>query len=242
VRRQLEATAAPRLLVTTPAHLRVLVAQASRLPPVALVLSATAPLSTELAVAAESFFEAPLHEIYGCSEAGQIASRRTVAGPLWDALDGVSLEQDRNGWTWVSGPSVAAETRLTDVIELADDTRFELHGRRADVINVAGKRSSLSHLNHQLTAIEGVEDGFFVMPDEEADAETGVVRRLTAFVVAPGRAADQVLAALRTRIDAAFLPRPLHLVDALPRNALGKLTQADIRELVGRAATRGSGE
>jgi acyl-coenzyme A synthetase/AMP-(fatty) acid ligase len=28
---------------------------------------------------------------------------------------------------------------------------------------------------------------------------------------------------LRARVDAVFLPRPLHIVDALPRNATGKL-------------------
>ena len=33
------------------------------------------------------------------------------------------------------------------------------------------------------------------------------------------------MAALRTRIDPVFLPRPLRLLDALPRNAVGKLTR-----------------
>jgi acyl-coenzyme A synthetase/AMP-(fatty) acid ligase len=34
-----------------------------------------------------------------------------------------------------------------------------------------------------------------------------------------------LLAALRQRIDAAFLPRPIHFVEALPRNETGKLPQ-----------------
>jgi hypothetical protein len=40
-----------------------------------------------------------------------------------------------------------------------------------------------------------------------------------------------VLAALRERIDAAFLPRPIHRVARLPRNANGKLPQAALGEL-----------
>ena len=38
--------------------------------------------------------------------------------------------------------------------------------------------------------------------------------------------------ALRQRIDAAFLPRPLVLVGALPRNATGKLPRRALEELV----------
>jgi hypothetical protein len=33
-----------------------------------------------------------------------------------------------------------------------------LHGRHADLINIAGKRTSLAYLNHQITAIPGVAD------------------------------------------------------------------------------------
>ena len=39
--------------------------------------------------------------------------------------------------------------------------------------------------------------------------------------------------ALRVRIDAAFLPRPLVLVDALPRDATGKLPRDALLRLGG---------
>jgi len=44
-----------------------------------------------------------------------------------------------------------------------------------------------------------------------------------AFVVAPGLTAPALLAALRERVDAIFIPRPLVLLEALPRNSTGKL-------------------
>ena len=47
--------------------------------------------------------------------------------------------------------------------------------------------------------------------------------RLTAVVVAPALSRQKLMQELRQRIDPAFLPRPLVFVEALPRNALGKL-------------------
>jgi acyl-coenzyme A synthetase/AMP-(fatty) acid ligase len=121
------------------------------------------------------------------------------------------------------------ETILPDVIELRDPTRFLLHGRIADMVNVAGKRTSLVHLNYHLNAIDGVRDGAFALSDE---TETNAVSRLTAFVVAPERSAEFILAELRRRIDPAFLPRPICLVPVLPRNALGKLPHNEIQRLI----------
>ena len=102
-----------------------------------------------------------------------------------------------------------------------------LHGRNADLVNIAGKRTSLAHLNYHLNSIEGVRDGVFVVPDDTASA----VPRLMAFVVAPGVTREAILDALRTRIDAAFMPRPLTFVAALPRNDTGKLPRAALQAL-----------
>jgi acyl-coenzyme A synthetase/AMP-(fatty) acid ligase len=139
----------------------------------------------------------------------------------------MSLRQDGQG-TWASGPLTSTiETLLGDAIEIKED-RFALHGRLGDLVNIAGKRSSLGYLNFQLNAIPGVEDGVFVMPPEEK----AHVTRLMAFAVAPGLTPEIILAGLRARIDPAFMPRPLCVVEALPRNALGKLPEEHIRQLV----------
>ena len=229
---ELAAATRPRLLVTTPIHLQILLAEPGEIPPVDLVLSATAPLSAELARAAEARFAVILCEIYGCSEAGQIAVRRTALTQEWHCLDGIVLRQNAAG-TWAFGTPIAEATLLSDVIELHDPQRFSLHGRIADLVNVAGKRASLAHLNHHLNAVEGVLDGVFVAADGIGDA----VNRLTAFAVAPGMRAEDILAALRQRIDAAFLPRPLHLVVRLPRNILGKLPREEIMRLLADSRT-----
>jgi hypothetical protein len=214
---------APRALVTTPFHLKTLLLAGVELPPVALVLSATAPLSPQLAAQAESRFGARLVEIYGCTEAGQVATRRTTDGDIWTALGALRLwrEARPDGERFVvAGGHVDAPTPLADMLELHDEQRFRLLGRANDLIHVAGKRSSLAHLNFQLGRIDGVVDGAFWLPDEVAD---GVVRPV-AFVVAPTLSAAQIVDALRHRLEPAFVPRRVVHVDALPRAATGKLT------------------
>ena len=244
---------APRLLVSTPVHLRALLAADVSLPPIAAVMSATAPLAAELARELETRLGAPLLEIYGSTETGQIASRRTAQTDVWELFPDVRLSTPGSaprpaprggqenlgmarrflesthaaGITQAHGGHLAGPVPISDVIESLNATHFRLLGRSADMVNIAGKRSSLAHLNHQLGTIPGVRDGAFFMPEPTGSGVT----RLMAFAVAPGLHKDALLAQLRLRIDPAFLPRPLVLLDALPRNATGKLTHASLAEL-----------
>jgi acyl-coenzyme A synthetase/AMP-(fatty) acid ligase len=221
---------APRVLVTTPFHLRAWLGADD---PVAVetIISATAPLSVELARETEARTGARLLEVYGCTEAGQVATRRPTQGPEWQLYPGLKL-REHEGRAVVTGGHVEQPVALQDVIEAHEDgVHFTLHGRFSDMVNIAGKRNSLGYLNHQLTSIEGVVDGVFFVPDER---EPDGVTRLTAFVVAPTLSAAEVLAELRARIDPAFLPRPLVKVDTLPRQISGKLPREALRALAAR--------
>jgi acyl-coenzyme A synthetase/AMP-(fatty) acid ligase len=217
IARALERASRPRMLVTTPFHLKMLLDSGLTLPAIELLVCATAPLSPQLAARAEAALGAPLMEIYGCTEAGQVASRRPTSAIEWHTYDGLHLSGD-GAETVVQGGHVPLATRLADVIEVIDPTRFRLLGRSNDLINIAGKRSSLSHLNYHLNMLPRVQDGAFWLPHDAAD---GGVVRLIAFVVAPGLTPqalhDQVIKGLRDRIDAAFLPRRVLPVPSLPR-------------------------
>ena len=117
-------------------------------------------------------------------------------------LPGVRLEQVGEDTVACAG-HVEGRVALSDRIEPLSDQRFLLHGRHTDLVNIAGKRTSLAYLNHQLGAVPGVVDGAFFLPDEEAPDG---ITRLTAFVVAPGLSARKITAELRQRIDTIFLP------------------------------------
>jgi hypothetical protein len=126
--------------------------------------------------------------------------------------------------------------QLGDEIELMSNGHFRWLGRSTDLIKVGGRRASLSALNRSLTDVPGVEDGVYVVPDQASTTsshdESRPPRRLAALYVSATLSPQDVLHALRARIDSAFLPRPLYRVAALPRNAIGKLPRAALTTLL----------
>jgi acyl-coenzyme A synthetase/AMP-(fatty) acid ligase len=229
----LRAARASRLLVTTPVHLRALVESGVALPPLAGIVSATAPLPVPLAAAAEARFGCEVRELFGSTETCVIARRRTARDTAWTPLPGVRLQPQPDG-SLVHAPHLHAPVALADLVELVDDDpaaqgHFHLRGRQADLLEIAGKRASLGDLTRQLQAVPGVVDAVMFQLDA---TDAGGVRRIAALAVAPGLDEATILRALRRGIDPVFLPRPLKCVAALPRNDTGKLPRAALLTLL----------
>ena len=224
---------APRILVTTPVHLRTLLASTLSFPEIAAVVSATAPMDAQLAQQVASVLKAPLLEMFGSTETCVIATRLTARESAWRLYPGVTLDPAADH-TWVQAPWFDQATRLQDVVELTADGRMLLRGRNVDMIEIAGKRASLSDLTRRLLAIPGVQDAVVFQPaDGEAEAQgVGRVQRVAAAVVAPGLNAQHILGVLAQSVDPAFLPRPLLLLAQLPRNELGKTARAQLLQLL----------
>jgi acyl-coenzyme A synthetase/AMP-(fatty) acid ligase len=208
----------PRVLVSTPVHLRAIVESTQEFPHTSLIVSATAPLDAALAAAAEKKLGGRMLEMFGSTETCVFASRRTAVDEWWKLYAGVSLQPTAEG-TMVNAPWFAAPMLLQDILELRGD-EFVVRGRNTDLIEVAGKRASLSDLTRRLQSIDGVQDAVVFQPEQET---VGTIRRVAALVVAPGLSAKQILERLAPCVDSAFIPRPLLVVEALPRNELGKL-------------------
>jgi len=224
---ELRSVPGPRALITTPLHLRACLKADLNWPELEFIISATAPLSPDLAQQAEEMLETRVMEIYGCTEAGSIASRQTAYDKSWRLYDGLSLTLSSQAGHLV-GDHLPQPVPLSDQIDIIDQQRFTLLGRNEEMINIAGKRASLGDLNHKLNAIAEVEDGTFIMPDA-MDADT---TRLAAFVVAPTLDEAAVLQRLKSGIDPVFLPRPLYKVSVLPRNETGKLQRTALLQLL----------
>jgi acyl-coenzyme A synthetase/AMP-(fatty) acid ligase len=214
----------PRVLVSTPLHLRTLVESSQLFPETALIVSATAPLDRELAAAVEARLGGQLLEMFGSTETCVIACRRTANGEAWRAHEGVEVHPRADG-TLVTAPWFVEPILLQDIVELRGDGEFIVRGRSSDMIEVAGKRASLADLTQRLLAVEGVRDAVLFQPQPDSVA---TIRRLAALVVAPGCNARQIRERLAASVDPAFLPRPLKIVDALPRNELGKLPREQL--------------
>jgi acyl-coenzyme A synthetase/AMP-(fatty) acid ligase len=218
----------PRVLITTPLQLRACASAQQRLPDSAFILSATATLSARLAQQIEALCATQVREIYGSTETGAIATRATATEGSWLPLPGMELEEQADGIWQLHASHLPTPQPLADRLQ-REGERLLLLGRRNDLIKVAGKRASLGDLNHILLSIDGVEEGLFFLPQEDMDGRTP---RLACVVVTPCLDEAALIEALRLRIDAAFLPRPLLIVKQLPRNETGKLPLEQLMGLI----------
>ncbi len=222
-------------LITSPPHLRFLEERIRALPPIRCVISATAPLHRGVAGKMEEA-GCRLYEIYGCTEAGSLAWRRSACDEPWTPFDGFRLLSGEEGWQ-ARAPHLGSTVPLPDEIELQADGRFRLLGRRGDMVRIAGKRQSLGALNAALAMLPSVRDA--VMVREVEDGQD----RLHVYVVpAPGGATDAEILSrlvrehLRRHVDSVFIPRRVTVVEDLPRNAAGKLAAGDLAALLRAAA------
>lgn len=203
--------------IATPLHLRSLVQAGEAVANCRVVIASTMPLAETLAQQTEALVGAPVLEIYGSTETGVLAMRRTARESRWLPVQGVQLEA-AEGATEVRGSHFASPQTLLDRIGMDRDGRFTLLGRHADLIKIAGRRASLSGLNLLLQDLPGLDDGVFYLP-----ASGNPTERLCLLYAGPTLDRAAIDEWLRARLDPVFLPRTLIHVDRLPRSDNGKL-------------------
>ena len=227
----------PVSLISTPLHLRAL--SVSNKPTEDIqwnnTLCATAPLTSELAQAMESQFSTELREVYGCSEVGSMAVRRTATTDVWQQFDGLNFTIGDDG-AQVSTDYLPAQVDLEDALEPVSPGYFTLAGRLSDQIKIAGKRGSLHEANTVLNSFDGVIDGVVMFPEQDR-----LVPRLVAMVVLKeGVDKNALRDHFRNHLDFAFVPRPIYIVESLPREENGKLLRAKLLDLYQALATKKS--
>ena len=217
-------------LMSTPLQLQAFHRDLKTAPKVRRIISATMPLEPELARALERDWGVAVEEIFGCTEGGILATRRPARDRHFTPAAGLAFSRSANGAAQVSGGHLPRALALSDRLvpeqpDFAGVGRFEVIGRDEDMVKIAGKRASLHALTRELLAVPGVVDGVLFLPVPDAG-------RIAAIVVAPECTRDQVRTGLKGRIDPAFMPRPLLVLPALPRDPNGKLPMAELRALV----------
>lgn len=220
-------------VITTPLHLKACIKTSVSLPGIHQFISATAPLDKELAKICEQKYSVPVKEIFGCTEVGSIACRRTIASEQWTVLDDISLQPaNEDGEVEIYTGRSIKQFPFNDVIDLLDAKHFILQGRKEDVINLAGKRTSLAYLNYHLQSFNELSDACFYQDQSVADG------RLVAFVVLDNdtikdsqQKITELKEYLKDKIEMIFLPKKIFIVDSLPRNATGKLPIAELKKL-----------
>ena len=162
--------------------------------------------------------------------------------------DGASLPAGSIGGIEVRGPNVFAgywkRPELT-ASEFTDDGFFRtgdvgmfdqdgyLHivGRSKDLIISGGLNVYPKEVEDVIDALEGVlESAVIGVPDDDfGEAVVVVLVPMAGATVDP----DEVRARARGRLASFKLPKQVHVVDALPRNAMGKVEKAALRRTYG---------
>jgi o-succinylbenzoate---CoA ligase len=177
----------------------------------------------------------PVVRSYGMTE--------TSGGCVYDgaALDGVQVRLRADHRIQIRGPVLFDRYRgepsgaaldvdgwfTTGDLGQLEQGRLTVTGRADDVIISGGENIPAEPVRQALLTHAGVEDAAVV---GRPDPEWGEV--VCAVVVAADPRDPPTLAALRAQVHAALpaahAPRALLLVDALPRDAMGKVTRASI--------------
>ena len=229
--------------------------------PMRLFISGSAPLLAEAHERFEARTGQRILERYGMTETGMITSNpycggERVAGTVGYPLPGVEVRIRRDdgalagagepGVLEVRGPNVfagywripektAEEIRSDgffitgDVATQAPDGRVTLVGRAKDLIIAGGLNIYPKEIEEAIDALPGVEESA-VIGVPHPDLGEGVVA-----VVAAEKGASLSEGAIRDAIAGQLArfkqPRRVLIVDALPRNAMGKVQKAALREM-----------
>lgn len=223
IQQALNEAPSPRILITTPTHLKTCIALDVDWNDIDKVISATSPLSKEDAYHVEDMMNTKAYEIYGCSEIGAIATRRLTRNPDWKLLPDYTLNIIDNKTT-IKIPATSNPLPLPDRLETISDSKFKLVGRIADMVKIGGKRGSLAELTAHMKSLGGIADAI-VFKHEHKD---GHRERLAALVIARDITDKQLRKILATKIDRVFMPRPICFVETLPYTSTGKLPKAEL--------------
>jgi len=213
----------PVTLVSTPYHLQALERAGLEFESIHDVISATAPLCPDLASRISQRVQADLHEVYGCTEAGSVATASPATSASFQFFPEFTVDE-QDGKVTVNAKHLSAAVTLADQIRFVDGVHFQIAGRDQELIKVAGKRASLAALNQALVSLDSVEDGVMLQPEDD--------ERLVAILVADKSDRATILARLAENIEASFVPRKLYFVEQLPRNETGKLSRSDLLSLL----------
>ncbi len=205
-------------------------------------------LQAEFAKKAARLLGGSILEIYGSTETGGIARRfNSGTDESWTPLPTISTATDDRGCLKVTSsflPDPNEPFQTEDVVAFDDDGHFRLKGRADRIVKIEGKRVSLPRVEELLGKHKWVQDVFAKSLDGEHPV-IGAVVELTSEGIAyqqaegrfrTGRELRKYLAQFE---DAVTGPRRWRFVDAMPRNAQGKISAADVDQLFAEDNTAG---
>ncbi|MBX6769149.1 MAG: acyl-CoA synthetase, partial [Actinomadura rubrobrunea] len=122
--------------------------------------------------------------------------------------------------------------RTGDIAVIGPDGWHRIVGRAStDLIKSGGYRIGAGEVENALLAHPAVREAAVV-----GTPHPDLGEQVTAYVVADGVAGQELIDFVAERLSAHKRPRVVHLVDALPRNAMGKVVKSRLGEGAGKRA------
>lgn len=231
------------VLPAVPAVFQALGAVEGAMPSLRLCISAGAPLRPDTARAFRERFGRKVHVFYGASECGGIAydgseDEELALGFVGRPMHGVRIETLEDGGIAVHSaavgqgyfPATDSDEALSDGIfrpvDILEETPDGLRivGRRSDIINVGGKKVNPAEIESLLLDHPVVREA--VVFGVQCDARS---QAICACVVARGEIGEGELRAYcAARLATWQVPRSIIQLDALPVNARGKISRAEL--------------
>ncbi|MDR1929557.1 MAG: AMP-binding protein, partial [Treponema sp.] len=195
-------------------------------------------LPFEIAAQTEKLFGFWPLEVYGSTETSGIAWRQSRDGPEWTPFSNAELWKNGEGCLVIKSPYIKDPAGFTtgDLAELLDGGRFLLKGRADSIVKIEEKRISLPEIESRL-----LRSG--LVSDAAAAALQGKRQYLAAALVLNKEGRKRFEGMEKFRINRYFreylgdffepqvIPRKWRYLDALPRDAQGKLQKGEIGAL-----------
>ncbi len=126
-----------------------------------------------------------------------------------------------------------------DLATMADDGRITIVGRSKDLIISGGFNVYPKEIEDEINAIPGVGEAAVIgLP--HPDFGEGVAAVVTAATAENPPSETAIIAALGSRLAKFKLPKRIFVVTELPRNAMGKVQKAELRQTYGLTFKNGS--
>ncbi|MFJ2986690.1 AMP-binding protein [Collimonas sp. NPDC087041] len=234
------------VLISSPAHLKRLPELSSSFSSIRAIFSSGGPLPPDVAIEAGRVLGSVPVEVYGSSETGGVAWRQREAGndDSWQVMPTVAWRIGAAGNVLeIRSPHLPDMEwfAMADQVQAVDEQRFQLRGRIDRIVKVEEKRISLDAIERQLKMLAPVTDARVLLIDGVEDQQR---QRIAAFVVLSDGGREilaeqgklvlnrQLRDGIAHAVEAIALPRSWRYLGALPFNAQGKTTRADLLALL----------
>lgn len=227
------------ILISSPALLKRLDNIKNKKIDIAAIFSAGGPLNDKAISDVELIFGKFINEIYGTTETGAIAYRKTTSlDKNWTLFPNLNATLNKNGCLTLVGEHISNSFyQSADACIMDGERNFKLLGRTDRIIKIEEKRVSLVNVEARLAANDWIDEVAIIPLSRANRVELGAVVTLSHFgldnleKLGKAQLVLALRASLRTWLEPVAIPRRFRIVSHIPVNTQGKRLKSILDKL-----------